>query len=153
RPRPPRSARRARLQAQPRANGRPPQRANQPTRYLQLDRTSPTNLDSLRASPHGSRPPLDWVGMLNLFRLLRRGSRIPAESPDAATRSGSKSGQAAENEARRQVSDSEAHRQADANEARRQVSDSEARRQADANEARRQVSDSEARRQADANEA
>jgi hypothetical protein len=74
--------------------------------------------------------------MPHLFRLLRRGSRMPAEGLDAAARSGSESGQAAENEARRQVSDSEARRQAAANEARRQVSDSEARRQVAANDAR-----------------
>jgi len=78
---------------------------------------------------------------------------MPAESPDAATRSGSKSGQAAENEARRRVSKREAHSRAAANEARRQASDSEARRQVAANEARRQASDSEALRQVAANEA
>ena len=79
--------------------------------------------------------------MPNLFRLLRRGSRIPAESPDAAARSGSESDQAAENEARRRVSEREAHNRAAANEARRQVSDSEAHRQAAANEARHRADD------------
>ena len=74
--------------------------------------------------------------MSHLFRLLRRGPRVPAEGLDAAARSGSESGQAAANEARRQVSDSEARGQAAANEARRQVSDSEARRQVAANDAR-----------------
>ena len=105
------------------------------------------------ASSHGSRPALDWWAMPHLFRLLRRGSRIPAEGRDAAARSGSESGHAAENEARRRVSESEARSRAAVNEARRQVSDSEGRRQAGENEARRQASDSAARRQADANEA
>src|SRR3989454_1156447 len=91
--------------------------------------------------------------MSHLFRLLRRGPRVPAEGLDAAARSGTESGQAAENEARRQVSESEASRQAAANEARRQVSESEASRQAAANEARRQVSDSEASLQVAANDA
>ena len=84
--------------------------------------------------------------MLNLFRLLRRGSRIPAESPDAATRSGSKSGQGAENEARRRVSEREAHSQAAVNEARRQVSDSEAHRQVAVNEARHRADDGRSQR-------
>src|SRR5437588_12638707 len=91
--------------------------------------------------------------MPNIFSLLRRGSPIPAESPEVGAHPGSESGQAAENEARRRVSEREAHSRAAVNEARRQASDTETRRQAAANEARRLVSDSEAHRQADANEA
>jgi hypothetical protein len=91
--------------------------------------------------------------MSKIFRLLRRGSRIPAERSDAADRPGSEAGQAAENEERRRVSEREAHSRAAVNEARRQAADAETRRQAGENEARRLVSDSEGRRQADANEA
>ena len=56
--------------------------------------------------------------MPNIFSLLRRGSPIPAESPEVGAHPGSESGQAAENEARRRVSEGEAHSRAAVNEAR-----------------------------------
>ena len=79
--------------------------------------------------------------MPNIFSLLRRGSPIPAESPEVGAHPGSESGQAAENEARRRVSEGEAHSRAAVNEARRQASDSEAHSQAAANEARHRAED------------
>lgn len=86
------------------------------------------------------------------FRLFGRGSTSGAGPRQSGAPDGVESGFAAENEARRKISESEADSQADANEVRRRTSEDAAREQAIVNEARRQASDSEARRQAEANE-
>jgi hypothetical protein len=90
--------------------------------------------------------------MAKRFKLFGRESPgVPAGTePDA--HGGGEPTHAAENEARRRASQSEALSQADANEARRLASESQAREQALVNEARRQASDSAARSQAAANE-
>ncbi|MGO9320209.1 MAG: hypothetical protein ACLQBY_05330 [Solirubrobacteraceae bacterium] len=91
--------------------------------------------------------------MSKISRLFGRGPSTPDASPQrGGGPDGVESGFAAENEARRKTSESEADSQADANEARRRASESEAREQAVVNEARRQASDSAARSQAEANE-
>src|SRR2546425_10593446 len=105
------------------------------------------------ASSHGSRPALDWVGHAEYLQTAEARITDAGRGPGCGRSVCSESGQAAENEARRRVSEREAHSRAAVNEARRQASDTETRRQAAANEARRLVSDSEAHRQADANEA
>jgi hypothetical protein len=90
--------------------------------------------------------------MARRFKLFGRESSQPAAGPEPDAHGGGESTQAAQNEARRRASQSEAVSQADANEERRRASDSAAREQALVNEARRQASDSAARSQAAANE-
>jgi hypothetical protein len=91
--------------------------------------------------------------MSKISRLFGRGAPARAARAEESTGPvGVESGFAAENEARRRASASEADSQADANEVRRRASEDAAREQAIVNEARRQASDSEARSQAEANE-
>ena len=89
--------------------------------------------------------------MSKISRLFGWGAPAGASTGQVPVPGRDESGFAAENEARRRASETEAGSQADANEARRQASDSAAREQAVVNEARRQASDSEARSQAEAN--
>ncbi len=91
--------------------------------------------------------------MSKISRLFGRGAPVAGDPQQSSPPLGGGSDLAAENEARRKTSQSEADSQADANEVRRRTSEDAAREQAVINEARRQASDSEARRQAEANEA
>jgi hypothetical protein len=89
--------------------------------------------------------------MSKISRLFGRGTPADDATAEGRAPKPAEAGFAAENEARRKTSESQADTQADANEARRQASDSAAREQAIVNEARRQASDSAARIQAEAN--
>src|ERR1700689_1939392 len=99
-----------------------------------IDRNGHTRAPAA-CSPGASRGSRLGCLMSKISRLFGWGAPAGASTGQVPVPGRDESGFAAENEARRRASETEAGSQADANEARRQASDSAAREQAVVNEA------------------